>query len=43
MQVDRNRIEPSDTSLPGIFILEGDEEANENDPAANRQRAVASP
>lgn len=45
-QVDRNRIEPSDTRLPGIFILEGDEEANEDDPSrepAARRRVTMTP
>jgi hypothetical protein len=46
VQVDRNRIEPSDTNLPGIFLLEGDEEANENDPIrepAARRRVTMTP
>jgi hypothetical protein len=46
VQVGRNRIEPSDTRLPGIFILEGDEEANDDDPSrepAARRRVTMTP
>jgi hypothetical protein len=45
--VDRNRIEPSGTNLPAIIVLEGDEEANENDdpsrPRAARRRVTMTP